>query len=152
MLWPITSPPAEIPAGYKFGAPRTYRNGIHEGIDLGKYGEPVLAAESGVVTFAGQSPSLGGLMVYIKHNAGWETRYMHLKTSSILVKKGQRVAAGQQIGSVGKTGITSSAPHLHFEVLKDGKKIDPESVLGALGLATVLLAAGVAWVVYKVVR
>ena len=89
-------------------------------------------------------------MVYIKHAGGYETRYMHLATGSILVSKGAQVAAGQQIAKVGNTGITSSAAHLHFEVLKDGTKIDPESVLGGTGLATVLLLAGVAWVVTKV--
>jgi len=91
-------------------------------------------------------------MVYIKHAGGWQTRYMHLAAGSVLVKKGQRVSAGQKIATVGSTGIKYSAPHLHFEVLKDGKKIDPESVLRAFGLATVLLAAGAAWVIYKVMR
>jgi len=152
MLWPIPNPPAELPAGYRFGAPRPYRNGIHQGIDLGRAGTPVLAAESGTVSFSGQSPTLGGLMVYIKHLGGLQTRYMHLKTGSIMVKKGDQVSAGERIATAGRTGITSSAAHLHFEVLQDGKKIDPESVLRALGLATVLLAAGVAWVVYKVTR
>lgn len=152
MLWPITTPPASIPAGYSFGAAREYRNGTHEGIDMGVLGEPVLAAAAGVVSFAGQSSGLGGLMVYIKHDGGYETRYMHLATGSILVSKNDQVSAGQQIAKVGNTGITSSAAHLHFEVLKDGTKIDPESVLGGTGLATVLLLAGVAWVVFKVMK
>jgi len=121
-------------------------------MDMGIMGEPVFAAASGAVSFAGQSSGLGGLMVYIKHDGGMETRYMHLATGSILVKKGDSVAAGQQIAKVGNTGITSSAPHLHFEVLKDGIRIDPESVLGETGLATVLLLAGVAWVVFKVMK
>jgi murein DD-endopeptidase MepM/ murein hydrolase activator NlpD len=151
MLWPIPNPPspADIPAGYKFGAPRDYRGGTHEGLDMGTEGTPVLAADSGVVSFAGQSSGLGGLMVYIKHGGGWETRYMHLKTGSILVKKGQQVVAGQRIATADRTGITSSASHLHFEVLKDGKKIDPESVLGG-GILPVLALAGAAWVVFKV--
>lgn len=151
MIWPIPSPPADIPAGYKFGAPRPYRAGIHQGLDMGKEGTPILAAESGVVTFVGQSSGYGGLMIFIKHAGGWETRYMHLATGSILVKKGQQVSAGQRIGTVGYTGIKRSAAHLHFETLKDGKKIDPESVLRAgIGMAGVLALAGALWVIYKV--
>lgn len=154
MLWPIATPPTDIPAGYKFGAPRTTTTPPHPhgGLDMGVLGEPVYAAEAGTVTFSGESSGLGGLMVYIKHDGGWETRYMHLATGSILVKKGDVVAAGQQIAKVGTTGITSSAAHLHFEVLQNGVRIDPESVLGGIALATVLLLAGVAWVVYKVLR
>jgi murein DD-endopeptidase MepM/ murein hydrolase activator NlpD len=119
---------------------------------MGQSGEPVLASEAGVVTFAGQSSGLGGLMVYIDHGGGLQTRYMHLATGSILVKKGDRVSAGQRIAAVGNTGITNSAAHLHFEVLENGIRIDPESVLGASRLATLLLLAGVAWVVYKVLK
>lgn len=117
---------------------------------MGVSGEAVLAAASGVVSFAGDSTGYGGLMVYIKHQGSYETRYMHLATGSILVKKGDHVSTGQQIARVGNTGITSSTPHLHFEVLHNGVKIDPESVLGSAWLATVLLLAGVAWVVFKV--
>jgi len=151
MIWPIQPPPADTPSGYRFGAPRPYRNGVHEGLDMGKEGTPVLAAESGVVTFAGQSSGYGGLMVYIKHAGGWETRYMHLATGSILVKKGQQVRAGQKIGTAGYTGIAQSAAHLHFEILKDGKKLDPLAVLGGGGLTTVLTLAGLAWVIWRVV-
>ena len=150
MLWPVPTPPPSIPKGYRFGAGREYRDGIHQGLDMGVKGTPVLAAESGVVTFAGQSAILGGLMVYIQHSGGLETRYMHLATGSILVKKGQRVSAGQRIGTVGSTGITQSAAHLHFEVLQNGVKVDPESVLGGGGLLPIVLLAGVAWVAYKV--
>jgi murein DD-endopeptidase MepM/ murein hydrolase activator NlpD len=153
MLWPIPNPPssAEIPAGYRFGAPRPYRNGTHQGLDLGTNGTPVLAVDSGVVTFAGQSSGYGGLMIYIKHAAGWQTRYMHLKTGSFLVKKGQSVSAGQRIATADRTGITSDPAHLHFEVLKDGKKLDPLTVLGGgLGMAGVLVLAGVVWLLYRV--
>lgn len=153
MIWPIPTPPDvdKIPAGYRFGAPRPYRNGTHEGLDMGKDGTPVLAAESGTVTFAGQSGGYGGLMIYITHDGGWQTRYMHLKTGSFLVKKGQGVSAGQQIATADRTGITSSPAHLHFEVLKDGKKIDPLTVLGTgIGMAGVLAFAGALWVVWKV--
>ena len=131
MLWPIPSPPspAEIPAGYRFGAPRPYRNGIHEGLDMGREGDPILAAESGVVTFAGWSKGYGGLMIFIKHAGGWQTRYMHLKTGSILVKKGQKVSAGQRIGTVGYTGIKRSAAHLHFETREWGTPVDPMKYL-----------------------
>jgi murein DD-endopeptidase MepM/ murein hydrolase activator NlpD len=151
VIWPVRPPPDSLPAGYRFGAPRPYRSGVHQGVDLGKMGDPVYAAESGEVTFAGQSSGYGGLMVYIKHAGGWQTRYMHLKSGSILVKKGQQVRAGQQIASVGRTGIERASAHLHFETLKDGKKIDPESVLRGGGMMVALALAGVAWVIYKVV-
>jgi murein DD-endopeptidase MepM/ murein hydrolase activator NlpD len=111
-------------------------------------GDPVYAAESGTVTFSGWSKGLGGVMVYIKHAGGWETRYMHLQDPP-LAKKGKTVAAGEQIGKVGMTGITQSAAHLHFEVLKDGTRIDPESVLRGGSFVAIALLAGVAWVVYK---
>jgi murein DD-endopeptidase MepM/ murein hydrolase activator NlpD len=149
MRWPIPTAPKTIPKGYRFGAPRSSGR-KHRGVDLGKMGTPVLAADDGVVTFTGWSKGLGGLMIYIKHAGGWQTRYMHMMTGSILVKKGQKVTAGQQIGKAGSTGITYSAPHLHFETLLDGKHLDPEKVLAGGGLVTVLALAGAAWVVYKV--
>ena len=58
----------------------------------------------------------------IKHGFGYETLYAHM--SKTLVKKGQKVKRGEVIGLVGNTG-TSVAPHLHYEVFKDGKKVNP---------------------------
>lgn len=153
MIWPVSPVPGELPAGYKFGAPRTTGSSPHShgGVDIGVGGRPVYAAEGGTVSFTGWSQGIGGLMVYIKHAGGSETRYMHLTDGSIKVKKGQTVSAGQQIATVGRTGISNSAAHLHFEILQNGIRIDPESVLRGGGLLSIALLASVAWVVYKTV-
>ncbi len=95
---------------------------LHTGIDLrGKIGRPVYAAADGVVTFVGWLRGYGKVIV-IKHKKGFETRYAHL--SKILVKNGQHVKKGQVIGKVGKTGI-ATGPHLHFEIRKYGKPVNP---------------------------
>ena len=62
--------------------------------------------------------------VVVDHGGGWETQYSHLRRNSILVKPGQRIAAGQTIGLIGMSG-NSEFPHLHFSVRHDGKTIDP---------------------------
>ena len=101
--------------------------GSHKGMDMGvKSGTPVKAHASGVVSFTGQDSSYGN---YIELNHGkYKTRYGHLK--SILVSKGQRVNKGQIIAKSGSTG-NSSGPHLHFEVLVNGKKVNPAPYLSA---------------------
>lgn len=153
MIWPTTNlyPNGVIPSWAKFGA----RSGKHTGLDIGhRYGLPVVAAESGTVSWVGDMLA-GGWQIRIKHAGGLETRYNHLQPSSILVKKGSVVAAGQQIAKVGNSGLErvaayaasaaklKSASHLHFEVLKDGKFTDPELYLGGGALAAVtLMAAG----------
>jgi murein DD-endopeptidase MepM/ murein hydrolase activator NlpD len=74
------------------------------------------------VTFAGERGGYGNLIV-IQHQDGVETRYAHLAATG--VREGDSVAAGQVIGRVGSTG-RSTGPHLHFEVLVDGARVDPE--------------------------
>ena len=99
--------------------------GFHEGIDIrGKEGDPVTAVKSGTVISVGASGDYGNL-IRIDHGDGVETRYAHL--SKMDVKVGDMVAKGQKIGAVGSTG-RSTGPHLHYEVLKGGKKIDPDSM------------------------
>jgi murein DD-endopeptidase MepM/ murein hydrolase activator NlpD len=73
------------------------------------------------VIFAGKSGAFGRLVV-VDHGGGWETRYAHLK--SIEVKKGKRVDRGRTIGTVGKSG-NASGYHLHYEVRRHGKPVDP---------------------------
>lgn len=91
---------------------------FHPGLDIkAKYGSPVRAARSGVVTFAGWQGGYGKL-IKISHGKGLETRYGHL--SKIRVRKGMKISRKQLIGNVGSTGI-STGPHLHFEVRKDNK-------------------------------
>lgn len=83
-------------------------------------GTPVQSVASGTVVFSGRSGGSGNL-VRIRHANGFETYYLHL--SRRLVRKGQRVAQGQQIGTVGSTGL-ASGPHLDFRIRKNGRFID----------------------------
>lgn len=94
----------------------------HSGVDIaGMAGAPVAAAADGRVAMAGWDETFGKLLV-LRHRDGWETRYGH--NDGIVVSVGDSVEAGQTIALVGSTG-RSSAPHLHFEVLKDGRPVDP---------------------------
>lgn len=96
---------------------------FHHGLDIGaKAGTPIKAAQAGTVRFAGYKSRIYGNAVEIVHDNGLVTVYAH--NSKNLVKKGQRVTAGQVIGLVGSTG-RSTGPHLHFEVRIDNKAVDP---------------------------
>ena len=159
MIWPTTNihPDGIIPAWAKFGA-----RGTHKGLDIGhKYGQQVVAAEAGTVSWVGDMKA-GGWQVRIKHTEHLETRYNHLQPTSITVKKGDVVEEGQPIAKVGHSGLeyvaayaASSAKllassHLHFEVLKDGVHVDPESYLAGGNLALALLLATAATVLITV--
>lgn len=99
---------------------------MHAGFDLAApAGTRVAAAASGEVVHAGPAGTYGNL-VRIRHDDGFETRYAHL--SRIDVQLGDRVEIGQAIGAVGSTG-RSTGPHLHFEIRKQGKALDPTSYL-----------------------
>lgn len=94
----------------------------HEGIDIAApKGTGVLAALSGKVAYTGNSSAKGNYII-IDHGTGLQTEYAHL--NSIDVRGGQNVAAGQQIGTVGSTGI-SSGNHLDFRMKENGTYIDP---------------------------
>lgn len=96
---------------------------MHSGVDLkGNTGDPVKVTAAGKVTFAGYEGQYG-YVVKVKHKNGYETRYAHL--SKTKVKQGQRVDVGNTIGLLGSTG-RSTGPHLHYEILKNDKKINPE--------------------------
>jgi murein DD-endopeptidase MepM/ murein hydrolase activator NlpD len=98
----------------------------HPGFDLAaRVGTEVDAAAAGTVVHAGPAGTYGNL-VTVRHGNGVETRYAHL--SATTVHEGDQVQAGQQIGNVGTTGY-STGPHLHFEVRKDGRPIDPKPLL-----------------------
>ncbi|MBM3221388.1 MAG: M23 family metallopeptidase [Candidatus Rokubacteria bacterium] len=106
-------------------SPWTGRPEFHAGIDLAAGpGTPVQATQGGVVRFAGTAVGYGESVV-IDHGAGIESRYGHLQ--KVAVSRGQRVERGQLIGLSGNTG-RSTAPHLHYEVLVDGRPIDPRRV------------------------
>jgi hypothetical protein len=84
-------------------------------------GRPILASYGGTVTTAGWSNG-GGWYVKINHGDGWQTLYLHMIERPVVVA-GQHVEIGQQLGRVGSTG-NSSGPHLHYEQLRDGDKVE----------------------------
>lgn len=95
----------------------------HQGIDLaGPVGTAIYATADGVVSEAGYNSGGYGNLVKLDHGKGIETRYGHL--SSIMVKPGQRVTRGMQIGRMGSTG-RSTGSHLHYEVRIDGRAVNP---------------------------
>jgi murein DD-endopeptidase MepM/ murein hydrolase activator NlpD len=100
----------------------------HDGVDIAaKLGSPIKAIADGVVSFAGEKANYGRT-IEITHGSGLVTRYAH--TLSLLVKVGDKVARGDVIGLVGTSG-RSTGPHLHFEVLKDDKAVNPIGYLRA---------------------
>jgi murein DD-endopeptidase MepM/ murein hydrolase activator NlpD len=105
------------------------RRPIHIGLDYDcAEGDPIYAADNGVVTMAGRNGTYGN-MVEINHGGGFITRYGHLDT--INVKCGHPVYQGSPIGTCGTTGW-STGPHLHFEIRQDDVPLDPESYLPPL--------------------
>lgn len=99
----------------------------HDGVDFaGREGGEILAASSGIVTFAGDRYGYGNL-VEISHSDGVVTRYGHNK--EILVEKGDQVDSGQVIAKMGNSG-RSTGPHVHFEVLHHGRSKNPLNYLG----------------------
>lgn len=106
--------------------PFTGRSAIHEGVDIAsRFGSTIKAMGGGVVSYAGDKEGYG-CTVEINHGNGYTTRYAHCK--SALVRVGDRVTKGQGVALVGTTG-RSTGPHLHFEVLRDGKAVNPSSYL-----------------------
>lgn len=95
---------------------------LHKGIDIeASNGAPIKAFAKGEVTFAGFESSFGNY-VKISHEQGISSLYAHC--SKLLIKKGQKVIAGEVIAQVGNTG-SSIGPHLHFEVSKNNEAVDP---------------------------
>jgi hypothetical protein len=104
----------------------------HKGLDMagpepGMYGYPIKASRDGLVSIAGNLRGYGNV-VYIDHDDGYQTRYAHLQNFN--VRPGDPISAGQVIGGMGNTGV-GTGPHLHYEVRKDGKALNPEQVLSA---------------------
>lgn len=94
----------------------------HKGVDFaGKLGSDVVAVASGVITWAGRRYGYGNL-VEINHGNGYSTRYGH--NHDVSVKVGDAVKKGQVVAKMGSTG-RSTGPHVHFEVLHNGKPVDP---------------------------
>ncbi len=111
--------------GYR-SDPFTGRRAWHAGVDFaGKEGSEIVAVASGVVTWSEDKNGYGNL-VEINHGDGLVTRYGHCK--EVLVKTGDIVQKGQSIALMGSTG-RSTGPHVHYEVLKEGKPLNPEKYI-----------------------
>lgn len=120
-LWPAAG---RFSSGYGWRIHPIYKTRkLHKGIDIANAaGTPIRAAAAGKVTAAGWHSGGYGNYIKIDHGNGYVTLYAHL--SSISVRKGQSVSAGQHIGGMGTTG-SSTGNHLHFEVHKGGSTVDP---------------------------
>jgi murein DD-endopeptidase MepM/ murein hydrolase activator NlpD len=118
-------PPSTRPITTSFGVRKHPIFGdmrLHTGIDYpGPIGDPVRAAEAGVITVAAYTGANGN-RVEIDHDNGLVTTYSHLQ--AMHVAPGDCIAAGALIGALGNTGL-SVGPHLHFEVIGGGKAVDP---------------------------
>ena len=98
---------------------------LHTGTDFAApMGTPIMASGSGTVTRARWCGG-GGNCVKIKHNSTYETVYAHMKNFAKGIKEGRKVSQGQIIGYVGSTGM-STGPHLHYEVIVNGKKVNSQ--------------------------
>ena len=100
---------------------------MHRGVDFAApKGTPIMAAGDGVIEAVGRKGNYGKY-IRIRHNSTYKTAYGHLSRYKRGLKKGKRVKQGSIIGYVGSTG-RSTGPHLHYEVIKNGKKTNPLSV------------------------
>lgn len=118
-------------------SPFTGKKQFHPGIDLaGSRGTPILAPAKGKVAFVGKNGSLG-LSIEIKHDSTFKTTYGHLLESS--VKRGQEVQRGDIIGYMGDTGRTTGY-HLHYEIEKGGKRVNPLDFMMDWGQEDLLVA------------
>lgn len=120
--------PVPGPVSSNFGMRRHpilgYRR-MHAGIDFkARYGTPIVAVSDGRVSAAGRSGGCG-IAVRLEHGGGLSTRYCHM--SRMAVNAGQSVRRGQVIGYVGSTGL-STGPHLHYEMYRGGRAINPATV------------------------
>lgn len=114
-IWPTTE---KYVSGYDYNP-----GANHPAIDIGAHmGNPIFAADSGVVVYAGWNNFGYGIVVVIDHGNGWQTLYAHM--SALNVGCGSWVDKGATIGFVGVTG-NSSGPHLHFEMMYKGAKVNP---------------------------
>jgi len=102
-------------------------NKMHKGTDFAaKAGTPIMASGSGTIMLAKWCGG-GGNCVKIKHNSTYETVYAHMQSFAKGIKKGRKVKQGQIIGYVGSTGM-STGPHLHYEVIVNGKKVNSQTL------------------------
>lgn len=123
MIWPCPSS-HYISSGYgNRNAPTAGATTNHKGIDIAaSAGSTILSAQEGTVTGVGYSSSRGNYVIITHGRSGVQTEYLHM--SRYIVSMGQKISAGQTIGYVGSTGI-STGPHLHFAVKENGNYTDP---------------------------
>lgn len=126
-IMPVRKKDGQIVSGFGYRYHpilRTMR--MHTGIDISaRRGTPVYATGDGVVEVAGPSAEgyAGyGIVCVVDHGFGFKTLYAHL--GKVTVKKGQKVRRGEQIGTLGSTGL-SQGPHVHYEVMQNNKKVNP---------------------------
>lgn len=114
----------EISSGFgKRFHPILKKEKFHNGVDFkAKKGTPVIASANGIITTAEFNKKGYGNLIIINHGGGYETMYGQLE--SYIVKNGTKVNKGDVIGYVGESG-RATAPHLHYEVLKNGKNVNP---------------------------
>jgi len=123
MTWPVAGHITSY-FGYRYH-PILHFTRFHAGVDFGaSWGSPIVAAADGIVAAAGWAGGYGR-QVRIAHGGGLVTSYSHM--SSIVASPGSYVRAGQVIGYVGSSGL-STGPHLHYEVLRSGVPVNPLSV------------------------
>jgi murein DD-endopeptidase MepM/ murein hydrolase activator NlpD len=121
--WPVD--PEEAVVSSPFGARRG--GSSHTGLDLrAPKGTPVWATADGTVVVAEREGAYGRTVV-VDHGGGYTTRYAHLRR--IKVERGERVKRGEVLGTVGESG-NAGGVHLHYEVLRDGRPVDPRPYLG----------------------
>ncbi|HYJ29783.1 MAG TPA: M23 family metallopeptidase [Allosphingosinicella sp.] len=130
LLWP-----AHGRISGRFGSQRIYHGvaaAYHSGVDLAAgAGAPVVAPADGIVVLAGPPAfSLEGNLVIIDHGFGLNSAFLHLASSRVSV--GQAVRRGQLVGTVGATG-RATGPHLHWSLMWNGARLDPELAAGAAG-------------------
>ena len=127
LLWPVVG-------ADRINSDYAYRWGkLHAALDIGSshgtsLGKTVIAAKEGTVVIAGVHSSYG-YYIKIDHGNGLQTLYAHCMAGSLMVSVGQHVEAGQPIARVGQTGY-ATGPHLHFEVIFRGSRVDPKPYLG----------------------
>lgn len=125
ILWPTDNRQINSAFGYRKD-PFTGQAAHHNGLDIdGEAGDPVYAAADGIVQEAGKNGP-HGRMIVIEHNDQFKTVYSHLR--DMFVEPGQHVRQGEQIGEIGTSG-RSTGPHLHYEVVWNGNRVDPRDYL-----------------------
>lgn len=108
--------------------PMTGKKAFHEGIDFaGKSGTPIVAVAAGIVTWSGTRFGYGKL-IEISHGNGYVTRYAH--NSKNLVNVGEKIEKGEVIALMGNSG-RSTGTHVHFEIIQNGRHVDPKKYLSA---------------------